>query len=115
MAWSPYYWVQKKNSIFLVSRFYFLVFLLEVTPPCRGKKAYRAFRALDQEGYFLDFLQGEDRATREFTSDERERQEPSERRQRSEQKLCFGEKDEQKTRFRKKDEQKVHFKTPKYM
>ena len=33
----------KKVSFFFVFRFYFLVFLLEVTPPCRGEKAYRAF------------------------------------------------------------------------
>ena len=66
------YWGKKKFSIFLVS--FFLVFLLDVTPPSRGEKAYGAFRALDQEGYFFQtLLQGKERATRatrELTSDE---------------------------------------------
>ena len=51
---------KKKFSNFLVSRFYFLVFLLEVTPPCRGEKAYRAFELWTKrvpDVYFQSLLQ----------------------------------------------------------
>ena len=51
---------KKKFSNFLVSRFYFLVFLLEVTPPCRGEKAYRAFELWTKrvpDVYFQSSLQ----------------------------------------------------------
>ena len=56
----PYWGKKKKFSNFLVSRFYFLVFLLEVTPPCRGEKAYRAFELWTKrvpDVYFQSSLQ----------------------------------------------------------